>query len=134
MITWLPRHLTSAKPSAARTSQTSRPDRRRSLPNSYVEGCDVDLRMETLGDLLIGSRLEEEEEDERFLEVGAGRFDGAPLAADIELGTKCNVTVTLALDHSRHVLNSLHAPGVHQRGRAYRDALSETTTPQRPST
>lgn len=63
---------------------TSRPERRRSLPEGHVESGYVDLGVEALRDLVRGSRFHEQ--SQRFLEVVARFLNGVPLAGNIQLG------------------------------------------------
>jgi len=57
---WLPRLRTSTKPWRARTSQTSAPDRTRSLANGDLNLRDVDISAQTVGNFGFRSRFEEE--------------------------------------------------------------------------
>ena len=94
------------KPCSARILHTSRPERRRSLPNRDIEGGYIDLRVKASCDLL--RRCCFEEEREGFLEVGACLLDRIPLAGDVEFRAQRDEPVLFALDHCRNPLDMLH--------------------------
>jgi hypothetical protein len=87
-------------------AQTSRPDRTRSLPNLNLKSCYEYFRVPPSFDLGWVRRLEEE--FDRFLQVCASGLDGVALARNIELGTKSNVSVALALNNRCQLLSLFH--------------------------
>ena len=102
MTAWEPRCLTSTKPASRRIAQTWRPERRRSLPDRYLERRNDKLALQPRSDLRRISRFEEDLDG--LLEIGLGLIHGVTLARDVRFGTEGNVSIALLLNRRSQVL------------------------------
>jgi hypothetical protein len=87
-------------------AQTSRPERTRSLPN-----LDLKSRYKYFGvpaSFDFGWIRRFEKQLDRFLQVCTSTLDRVALARDIELGTKPNVPLALALNDCGQLLRVFH--------------------------
>src|SRR2546421_6222627 len=105
---WLPSVRTSSKPFFRRISQHSLPERRRSLPNRYLDARYKHLVVQPLHDFCLVGGFQEEFQG--FLEVCMSLFYCSALAGNVQLRTQRNVHVILALDQSRESSRLLHVP------------------------
>ena len=85
--------------------QTSRPDKRRSLPNHHLDVRNEHLGAQPAGDFRLVRGLEEQLQ--RFDEVGPCGLDGVALARDVELRAECDVRVVFPLDNRSQVAGGL---------------------------
>jgi hypothetical protein len=106
ITTWLPLWRTSTKPCLARITQTSRPESTRSLTNLDLKSRHKHFGVSPPLDLGWIRRLEKELD--RLLQVRTSALDGVTLARNVELGTKSNVCIALALNDCRKLLRTFH--------------------------
>jgi ABC-type metal ion transport system substrate-binding protein len=93
---WLPRRRTSTNPCNARISQTSRPERTRSLPNA-----DLNLRYENFAahaSLNFVARSAFKEQLKSFSQILASRLHSLALAGDVQFWTQGDETIVFALN------------------------------------
>lgn len=122
---WLPRCRTLANPLASSIWHTSRPERRRSLPNRNLDAGHEDVRMQSAIDFRPVRRLEEQLQ--RLDEVGSRRFDSRSLARDVEFRAEGYVLVTLAFDDGGQLAGRFHASIVSQPDSLHEHCVSTRT-------